>query len=381
MENYSCLFTRWRTFGSVSSKMVTTMLRHSDQEERQTDGSRHWDSIKPLLMRAFAHEGAPDFSDKNWLRPIHEGSIKKRLEYCTDDDGNLCCFPAIQGHSGGIPTSPELMKCTFIPYTWKEYICHRGSSWIFLSIFGSGIIPGGKEKDRARQAVPPTPLNPFGKDPEEEEKSHFDYKVRQKVLYETRWKQNQDAVYGVRLSAAHDQGLQLWQTKSCAIMAYATIRGDRIDFVTAQNGDRLIFERLATPRNAPKVTLKRNWRSQQQQPISFTDVTRLWKQRTTWESQAEVQDDSKNITETDQAPGNRMQSISKMDVDTHLGDKEVSTDAFSNNEANNQVIERVKIGSNKIGTSRRSGEGEDGVYRRVQPSYFLKWVMWSSLSC
>ena len=43
-----------------------------------------------------------------------------------------------------------------------------------------------------------------------------------------------------------------------------------------------------------------------------------------------------------------MQSNSKTDVDTHLGDKEVSTDAFSNNEATNQVIERVKIGSSKI---------------------------------
>ena len=43
-----------------------------------------------------------------------------------------------------------------------------------------------------------------------------------------------------------------------------------------------------------------------------------------------------------------MQSISKMDGDTHLGDKEVSTDAVSKNEANNSVIERVKIGSNNI---------------------------------
>ena len=46
------------------SKVVTTMLRHFDQEERQTDGSRHWDSIEPVSMRAFAHEGAQDFSDK-----------------------------------------------------------------------------------------------------------------------------------------------------------------------------------------------------------------------------------------------------------------------------------------------------------------------------
>ena len=35
------------------SKMVTTMLRHFDQEERQTDGSRHWDSIKPAPSTRF----------------------------------------------------------------------------------------------------------------------------------------------------------------------------------------------------------------------------------------------------------------------------------------------------------------------------------------
>ena len=135
------------------SKMVTTMLRHCDQKERQTDGSRHWDSIQPVLMRAFASERAQDFRDKNWLRLIHEGSTKKSLEYCTDQDGNFEVFPSYSGTLWWYSKiSPELMKYTPIPYKWKEYIFHRGSSWIFQSIFGSGIIPGGKEKDRARQA-------------------------------------------------------------------------------------------------------------------------------------------------------------------------------------------------------------------------------------
>ena len=161
-----------------------------------------------------------------------------------------------------------------------------------------------------------TARNPVGKDPEEEEKPHFDHTFPQKVPFETRGKRNQDAVYWVRLSKAQDQGLRFWQTKSFAIMAYVTIQGDCIDRVTAQTGDRVIFERLATPRPAPKVTLNSNWQSQQeqqeqqpQQPISNTEVTRLWKQRATWESQAEVKDDSKHITEADHAPGNRMQSI------------------------------------------------------------------------
>ena len=63
------------------SKMVTTMLRHFDQEERQTDGSRHCDSIEPVLMRAFAHEGAQDFSDINWLRLIHKARILHRYRW------------------------------------------------------------------------------------------------------------------------------------------------------------------------------------------------------------------------------------------------------------------------------------------------------------
>ena len=35
--------------------------------------------------------------------------------------------------------------------------------------------------------------------------------------------------------------------------------------VISQGGDRILFERLSTPRPAPKVTPKSNWQSQQQQ--------------------------------------------------------------------------------------------------------------------
>ena len=173
------------------------------------------------------------------------------------------------------------MKYTPIPCKWKEYIYHRGSSWIFQSILR-------KEKDTARQAVFLTPLNPFGMD-RKEEKPHFDYTVPQKVPFETRWKYNQDAVNWVRLSKAQDQGLQFWQTKSFAIMVYATKPGDCIDRVIAQNGDQVIFERLATPKACTQRSRcsgtgeASSMKEQQpQQPISYTDVKRFWKQRTTW---------------------------------------------------------------------------------------------------
>ena len=67
MEGHSRSFIRWGHSETAVSKMVTKMLRHCDQEERQTDGSRHWDNIKPTLLRAFAREGAQDFDDDCWL--------------------------------------------------------------------------------------------------------------------------------------------------------------------------------------------------------------------------------------------------------------------------------------------------------------------------
>ena len=39
------------------SKTVTTMLRHYDQDERESDGSRHWEGIKSVFLRKFARDG------------------------------------------------------------------------------------------------------------------------------------------------------------------------------------------------------------------------------------------------------------------------------------------------------------------------------------
>ena len=34
------------------SKMVTRMVRHYDEDERQSDASMHWDTIRPVLLKA-----------------------------------------------------------------------------------------------------------------------------------------------------------------------------------------------------------------------------------------------------------------------------------------------------------------------------------------
>ena len=136
--------------------------------------------------------------------------------------------------------------------------------------------------------------------------------------------------------------------KPFAIITYATVTGDCNYRVISQNGDRVFFERLATPRPAPKITLKSSWRTQQQQPFLEKGVNSICKQRATWESRAGVREDTKHVTSMEIAAGNSMRTVSTVDVGTHLSEQEVITDAFSNNEANAQGIERVKIGSNKI---------------------------------
>ena len=68
----------------------------------------------------------------------------------------------------------------------------------------------------------------------------------------------------------------------------------------------------------------------------------------TWESKAGVRDETKNATGVEIASRKLVRTVSKVDVAAHLSELEVIRDVLSNNEANTQELERVKIGSNKI---------------------------------
>ena len=46
------------------SNMGTQMVRHYDQDERQPDAALHWDATRAVLLKAFAKQGARDFSDQ-----------------------------------------------------------------------------------------------------------------------------------------------------------------------------------------------------------------------------------------------------------------------------------------------------------------------------
>ena len=146
-----------------------------------------------------------------------------------------------------------------------------------------------------------------------------------------------DAVFWITLSRAQDQGVQFWQTESFAIITHDTVPGDCIHRVISQNGDRVLFERRATPRPPPKVTLKSNWLVQQQQQqlqlILKEGVNSISKEVATWESRTSMRDETKNATDVQMATGNTERTASKVDVGTRLSEQEVVTDALLKNEA------------------------------------------------
>ena len=101
------------------SKCVTNMVRHHDQDERETDGARHWDGVLSVLKGKFRNQMDKEFTDEDWLHCLYLGSIKTRFEFCKENE-ELWYIRAIQGHSGGVIISPRLMNYVFIPCKWKR---------------------------------------------------------------------------------------------------------------------------------------------------------------------------------------------------------------------------------------------------------------------
>ena len=98
------------------------MVRHHDQDERETDGAKHWDGALSVLKGEIRNQLEKEFTDEDWLHCLYLGSIKTRFEICTDENGELRNICAIQGHSGGMIKSPRLTNFVMIPHKWKRFI-------------------------------------------------------------------------------------------------------------------------------------------------------------------------------------------------------------------------------------------------------------------
>ena len=118
--------------------------------------------------------------------------------------------------------------------------------------------------------------------------------------------------------------------------------------MTSQNGDRVLVERLVTPRPPPKVTLKSFWQIQQQQkqqpqqPKLEDDTQSLWKQRATQESRAGVRDDTKHATKR-RATRQLVLRTSEATGDAHLTVKKELTDTYTKEPLKESKLVRTKF--------------------------------------
>ena len=217
------------------SECVTEMVRFHDQDERETDGARHWDGVLSVLKGKFRNQMEKEFTDEDWLHCLYLGSIKTRFEICKDENGEIRHIRAIQGHSGGMIVSPRLMNYVRIPYKWKRFIYHVGRARDENSSAEIGLVAGGKGHKEGRQTIFFTPLDPFNSDADEAESTTDTTKLR-KVQYQIHWRPGQDAVYLIHLSTAQDAGLEFWQTGSNAIITYQSVPQNASSRLSAKVG-------------------------------------------------------------------------------------------------------------------------------------------------
>ena len=225
------------------STLVTHLVRHRDLADRETDGAVHWSSLCLKLRRAFQSEGAQTFSDSQWLDV-------------------LLYLRSIQGHSGG-----ELI-------TWTDESCRQstqmeripvsyGSSFNVNSILRAGLIASGKGTEEVRQTVffTQTLLGMTKKN------STTIYSREKCTHCKSTWKVSQDAVYWINWWNAQEKGLQLWQKWSRAIILHDSVPADCIEKVVCLQGDKTVYQRIPTPRPAPKIVLKHAWQVEKRHTV------------------------------------------------------------------------------------------------------------------
>ena len=82
-------------------------------------------------------EGAPKWTNLEWLDLLHRGSDKERFQYCLNSDGFIHYMRASRDHSEGNKVDPLLPDKVQMPYMWSEYLYHVGSSLCMPSIIHS----------------------------------------------------------------------------------------------------------------------------------------------------------------------------------------------------------------------------------------------------
>ena len=153
--------------GLLSFSVSKTMVRIPRHRgfHREDDGAMDWDTLLHMLSRDC--DGAPKWTNLEWLDLLHRGGDKKRFQYCLNSDGVIHNMRAIQNHSGGNKVDPYCWITHKFRTGGTSSFYHVGSSLCMQSRIHSGSIAGRKDIKEGRQTVFFTAVDPMSDSQEE----------------------------------------------------------------------------------------------------------------------------------------------------------------------------------------------------------------------
>ena len=101
------------------------------------------------------------------------------------------------------------------------------------------------------------------KGPQEDEL--YDVTKPRQVLYRTRWKVNQNAVFrnNLKRCSTKHEGLAFWQTRSNAVILHDSVPADCLENVVNPRTAQILYQKThLSPRLPPKVLLRNSWQVQ-----------------------------------------------------------------------------------------------------------------------
>ena len=273
------------------SKFITRLLRHSKQFRREEDGGVHHDLIIDECKKKFSDDTgywsdemkkqfdlAPHWSLGKWISILAKGGgQKKRFQYCVNPNYSqkFLYLRATHGHSGS-KINLALQDNVILPQGFTEFFYHVGNGKELRSIVNHGLIPGGVSLKTSRRAVFFTGVNPMDNQDGLGETVCGLSKARI-APYKNAWKHFQNTIFWCNLKLAQQRGLQIYQTRSIAVILHDTLLAEFIEKATCMKSkDQLYHKESVILR--PRVVLRANSQSGSQDlPVQET--------RSSWESQ------------------------------------------------------------------------------------------------
>ena len=205
----------------------------------------------------------------------------------------LLYIRAIQGHTGGILTAPELMGHAAFPYKIERIPV--SSRMLFLMSLQSSHQDSSLEDEKAKKEdrLSSSHLSTRSGTIHTKQDPAMTHQNQEKFTITVSGKLVRTPSVGSIQPAHRTKDCKFWQTRSNAVIVFNSVPTDCIYKVISQKGERTLFQRLSTPRPAPKIVLKSARQPQQQQDTSESSASGTRKLERRDESTVETESEFK----------------------------------------------------------------------------------------